>query len=167
MYIKNNLLIPDWNKKYPDLLSGFTLPFYGNQALTRKSRTNNRTTKENRFFLADTLKVNIKNFFYPHQIHSDIVIKIDKNKKGLGAYSLNNAIKGDACITNEKGILLLVSWADCIPVLLYDPFSKSDWLKYLLTNCINEPLHNNLLSEVGKIRPDLTLLIIKFQIQTR
>jgi YfiH family protein len=124
MFNKNNLLIPKWNKQYPDLLSGFTLPFYGNQALTRKSRTNNRTTKENRYFLADKLKVDIKNFFYPHQIHSDIIIRVDKNKKGLGAYSLNNAIKGDACITNEKDILLMVSWADCIPILLYDPISN-------------------------------------------
>ena len=124
MIKKNNLLLPDWSKKYPNLICGFTLPVYGNQALTRKSITNGKTTKQNRIYLADTLKVNIENFFYPHQIHSDIIIKVDKTKKGLGAYSIKKTIKGDACITNEKNILLIITWADCIPILLFDPFSN-------------------------------------------
>ena len=126
MFKKNNLLIPDWSEKYPNLICGFTLPEYGNQALTRISITGNRSTKQNRIYLANSLKININSFFYPHQIHSDIVINVDKTKKGYGSYSINNAIKGDACITNKKEILLIVTWADCAPVILYD--SLSNWM---------------------------------------
>lgn len=147
MIKRNYLLLPDWSIKYPGLICGFTLPEYGNQALTRKSISSKKTTLQNRVYLAEALNVNIQNFFYPHQIHSDIVIKVDSSKKGLGACSINNAVEGDACITNEKEILLIVTWADCIPILLYDPLSgwiaavHSGW-KGTLHNIIGKTINN-------------------------
>ena len=120
MFLKNNLLIPDWSKNYNNLICGFTLPYYGNMALTRKSHSTGRTLKENRLLLAENLNIDIKTIFSPHQTHSDIVIYVDSTKSGHGSYSLEDAIEGDACFTDLSQNLMLITWADCIPVILFE-----------------------------------------------
>jgi len=54
------------------------------------------------------------------QTHSDIVVRVGKENRG------KLAVKGaspecDALITNEPGMALFVSTADCTPILLWDP----------------------------------------------
>ena len=54
------------------------------------------------------------------QIHSDIVVRVGKENRG------NLEVTGaspecDALITNDPGIALYVSTADCTPILLHDP----------------------------------------------
>lgn len=54
------------------------------------------------------------------QTHSDIVVRVGKENRG------NLTVSGaspecDALITNEPGIALYVSTADCTPILLHDP----------------------------------------------
>ncbi|HOV13909.1 MAG TPA: peptidoglycan editing factor PgeF [Spirochaetota bacterium] len=120
MYLDNNLLIPDWEKEFDNLVCGFSLPYYGNQALTRKSYSTGRTLKENRMFLAENLNIDSKTIFSPHQTHSDIVIYVHGNNSGKGCYSLEDAIEGDACFTDKKNNLMLVTWADCIPIILFE-----------------------------------------------
>ncbi len=78
MLIEKNVLIPDWKKNFPELICGFTLPIFGNQALTRKSITSKKSTKQNRIELANQLKINSRNIFYPHQIHSDAILNNPK-----------------------------------------------------------------------------------------
>lgn len=121
MYIKDSLLIPDWKDRFSNLVCGFTLPFYGNQALTRVSHSHNRTLKDNRTLLATHLGIDLKTIFSPHQVHSDTIIYVDDNLRGLGSYSLQNALQGDSCYTDLQNNLLLVTWADCIPVILFEP----------------------------------------------
>src|SRR5262249_8918497 len=48
------------------------------------------------------------------QIHSDVVCAFDKP-------SANDTCKGDASVTEKRGLLLAVQTADCVPVLLVDP----------------------------------------------
>ena len=48
------------------------------------------------------------------QIHSDLVHRVDANT------SVRPAPQGDALITQERGVLLVVQTADCVPVLLVD-----------------------------------------------
>lgn len=50
------------------------------------------------------------------QIHSDIVRRVDKTN----GPSAEQPLKGDALITNEPGVLLIVQTADCVPILLAD-----------------------------------------------
>ena len=123
MHENELFLIPSWADQFKDLKCGFTLPSVGNQALTRKSISSGRSTRENRLELARHLSISSSSFFSPHQIHSDIVIIVDEEKNCKGASSIDNAIEGDACITKEKEVLLIITWADCIPVILYDPIT--------------------------------------------
>ena len=120
----DNILIPFTDKKINGISCGFTLPYYGNMALTRESTSSGKSTVENRKDLSNYLGVNINRFFYPYQIHSDKIIYVDEKNAGCGSVTIGNAIQGDACITDKKSILLFVTWADCIPLLMFDPVEK-------------------------------------------
>jgi len=54
------------------------------------------------------------------QIHSDIVHRIDSAPPVEGESPQGDAPQGDALITRERGVLLVVQTADCIPILLAD-----------------------------------------------
>ena len=59
-----------------------------------------------------------KNLSKNKQIHSNIVNKVDKDNIG-------QIIDGDAIITNEKNVPLLILTADCVPVVLVDKVNKA------------------------------------------
>ena len=60
----------------------------------------------------------LKNLSKNKQIHSDIVNKIGRDNIG-------KIIDGDAIITNEKNVPLLILTADCVPVVLVDTKNKA------------------------------------------
>jgi polyphenol oxidase len=55
------------------------------------------------------------------QIHSDIVYVVGSGEVPQG----QNAPQGDALITRERGVLLAVQTADCMPILLVDTKSRA------------------------------------------
>ncbi len=71
---------------------------------------------KNREILAQALDVDQNRLIFPGQTHSDNV--------GLVKKDVDNFPETDALITNEKGFVLCVQTADCVPVLLYDPINK-------------------------------------------
>ena len=59
-------------------------------------------------------------FVTAHQTHSDNIVMINK-QSSKGWDTLEDAIEDcDAMITDQKGVVLTVLTADCVPVLLYD-----------------------------------------------
>ena len=54
------------------------------------------------------------------QIHSDIVVRVGKENRGKLA-TPGASPECDALVTNEPGMALYVSTADCTPILLWDP----------------------------------------------
>jgi len=54
------------------------------------------------------------------QTHSDIVLQVGREHRGAGLLS-EPLPECDALITNEPGVALFVSTADCTPILLHDP----------------------------------------------
>ena len=60
----------------------------------------------------------LKNLSKNKQIHSNIVNKVDKDNIG-------QIIDGDAIVTNEKNVPLLILTADCVPVVLVDEVNKA------------------------------------------
>ncbi len=77
---------------------------------------------ENRKLFSSKMHNNNNNLHYivANQTHSDH-IKVIKELKTKGWDSLNDAIEDcDALITNEKGIVLTILTADCVPILLFD-----------------------------------------------
>lgn len=60
-----------------------------------------------------------------HQVHSDRVAVVTEADAGKGALARDNCLaETDALVTNRVGICLTVLSADCVPVLLCDPFRQ-------------------------------------------
>lgn len=61
--------------------------------------------------------------FDPHgvislpQIHSDVIYKVGRSDAGEGYFKRDNIREGDGYISDEKGIVLGVKAADCVPIL--------------------------------------------------
>lgn len=60
----------------------------------------------------------IDSYYYQKQIHSDIIRVITHS-------NINDISESDGIITNEKGIMLNVSIADCQAILLFDPKTET------------------------------------------
>ena len=56
----------------------------------------------------------------PRQTHSDIVRRVTYADRGTGLFR-EKLPECDALITNEPHVVLMVSTADCTPILLHDP----------------------------------------------
>ncbi|MGM5629894.1 peptidoglycan editing factor PgeF [Apibacter raozihei] len=82
--------------------------------------------EKNKKILSDKLKISVDQIFIPRLTHSNKVAVIDKSfLLDKNAKSLE-ILKGvDALVTNQKGICIGITTADCVPVLLYDPVNKT------------------------------------------
>ncbi len=77
---------------------------------------------ENREALANQFNLELNNFVFANQIHSNKVTLITDIHKGLGTIQRETAIADtDAMITNYPNICIMSQSADCVPILFYDP----------------------------------------------
>ncbi len=75
----------------------------------------------NRQILASQLDVSLDRFVFLEQTHSDHIHIATKADAGKGAFDFESALQDiDALITTEKGLMLTVVNADCVPILIYD-----------------------------------------------
>ena len=78
-------------------------------------------TTQNKQLLADILGIPSQNILIPHQVHGTEVAHVDLEMLAQPAEKRQEYLEGvDAIITQERGICIGVSTADCIPILLYD-----------------------------------------------
>jgi len=90
---------------------GFSLALHTNE--NPQSILKNRETIQK--------KLPNREFIVANQTHSDN-IKIITTPQEQGWSELSTAIENcDALITNQKGIMLTILTADCVPILLFDP----------------------------------------------
>lgn len=76
---------------------------------------------ENRTALARLFFLQHKDLVTPHQVHGSEIFVVDNDFLQLEKGEILDRIYGyDAAITNERGVFLCVTTADCVPILLYD-----------------------------------------------
>lgn len=92
--------------------------------------------------LCDELKISQTSIVRPKQNHTDIVKIIDKIDE--------NIENVDGLITNKKNINMMLSFADCTPIIIYDP------VKNIIAN-----IHSGWRGTVQKIGQKAVLKIIK------
>ena len=95
------------------------LPFKGSLALHTGESENeiitNRKEVSNALGLEDDFQ-----FIVANQTHSDNIIVIEATDS-RGWYTIEDAIADcDALITDQKGVVLTILTADCVPILLFD-----------------------------------------------
>lgn len=95
---------------------------YGTFNLSLYSGDDIDAVAQNRERLADALGILEEDILVPYQTHEDKILLVDKaflEKSDLEKVKLLNGV--DALITNQRGICIAVTTADCVPVLLHDP----------------------------------------------
>ena len=131
IFKKNNIIAGFTNKKSGDFSSKALKKLTTEKLLRRIFKKPSKVDKCH----PPRLKGEIKTFYFMEQVHGTKVkntsevlsskpgLKIS-DKPGLwekGSDPFGNCIKGiDGLITNQKGILLLIKTADCLPVLIFD-----------------------------------------------
>ncbi|WP_299028117.1 peptidoglycan editing factor PgeF [uncultured Thermanaerothrix sp.] len=71
---------------------------------------------ENRRRIFETVNREVETIFDVWQVHSDIVISTDRPRPLDAPHT-----KADAILTNCPEVTLFMRFADCVPILLYDP----------------------------------------------
>ena len=76
----------------------------------------------NKKLICEGFNIPEENLIIPIQTHSDnIKIILTPHPLTLSPYHLDNV---DALITNQPNIALALNFADCVPIILYDPIQK-------------------------------------------
>ena len=79
----------------------------------------------NRRLFCEATGVSIDNLVAAEQVHGAEVAIVDKRHVGRGATSFATAMKGlDALVTAEPDVSLILFFADCVPLLFFDPVLK-------------------------------------------
>ncbi|NDW19275.1 peptidoglycan editing factor PgeF [Dysgonomonas sp. 216] len=94
--------------------SSFNLGEYSGDSLSNVVR--------NRKHLASMLNIEADNLILPYQTHEDTVLVIDDVFLQHRVEQQKHILHGvDALITNNKGVFIGVTTADCVPLIIYDP----------------------------------------------
>ncbi len=83
--------------------------------------TTDRTIGRDGEKIKHELKADGARFFYPHQVHTDRIYRIDEAFLALDTQQQKELLEGiDAVLTDIPQVVLGISTADCIPVVVYD-----------------------------------------------
>ena len=89
------------------------------------SGDNPDSVAQNRTILCNAIGISPDNLFIPYQTHSDLICVIDGDFISQNEIQQAQRLNGvDAIITDQTGICIGVTTADCVPVLIYDPVRK-------------------------------------------
>lgn len=76
--------------------------------------------------LCESLNLDSNKLVCLRQVHGNTVVQVHAEDAGKGAQNRESALAdADGLITNQPGIPLGISVADCVPLWLYDPVTQS------------------------------------------
>lgn len=75
--------------------------------------------KNNKKLVCEELQIPQENLIIPQQTHSDNIVVAKCKVQSAKCYE-----NTDALVTNEPNIALALNFADCVPILFYDPVKK-------------------------------------------
>lgn len=77
---------------------------------------------ENRRRAATALGADLDDLVFAAQVHGRSAVLVTEADRGRGAYRMTDAIPdADALVTNQRGVVLAILVADCVPIVLFDP----------------------------------------------
>lgn len=81
---------------------------------------------KNRRKFCQVLGLSDEDIVTPQQVHSDRIVYVTEDDCGRGAWSYDNAIADcDALITDRPNVVLMLCFADCVPVMFVDPVNRA------------------------------------------
>lgn len=110
--------------QYKNLIHGISTKAYGNQSFLNSKFSEEETVKNREKFLSD-IGIKLEKIVNVQLVHGNSIYDVKKSDAGRGARSRNSLIpQTDGLITNVPDIYLMVTVADCLPILFYEPTKK-------------------------------------------
>lgn len=115
--------------KYPELLAffstkqgGVSTDYHASMNLGFYNNDDRNNVINNHKIFAKACGYDYKKIIMPKQVHkTDIFVIKDYEQCGRGVINEEELLEFDGLVTNLKNIPLLTSYADCVPLYLYDP----------------------------------------------
>lgn len=106
-------------------LGGLSRPPFASLNLGIRTDDDPAVVTHNRQLFCQAVGVDFTRVTCAQQVHSDKILIVGEAEAGRGATGYESAIAGtDALITDRPGLPLMLFFADCVPVLIYDPAQK-------------------------------------------
>lgn len=107
---------------FPEIVQGITNRSYGDMTFSHLPLE--EVVKNRRQFATD-LGIDLNQVVSPQLVHGNRIVVVGVGDKGKGALSPESRLPGvDGMITKERGLFLMTTVADCIPVFVYDPANR-------------------------------------------
>ncbi|MBM4764009.1 peptidoglycan editing factor PgeF [Bacillus sp. B15-48] len=125
---KEYFAIQPWEEENPDLVVGFSTKV-GGKSIGDFSRLNfgfhvgddEDDVRHNRSLFSEKIQFPLAQWVGAEQTHDISIQKIKRFHQGKGAESYTTAFRRtDGFFTNEKGVLLTLCFADCVPLYFLD-----------------------------------------------
>ena len=105
---------------------GVSVPPYDSMNLALHVGDDASDVVENRRRFLGLLGLDSDRLTTPEQIHGDNIVRVGEAEAGRGRLSYADAIpETDALMTDVPGIPLMLCFADCTPILLFDPVHRA------------------------------------------
>ena len=129
--LQNNpyFLLENWMNQFPHLMAGITSKNGGYSEGEFKSLNLGfhvgdvlKDVQLNRSEIATKLEFPLDSWIGAEQTHNDNILKVTRADRGKGAECYATSLKDtDGFYTDEKGILLTLCYADCVPLFFIAP----------------------------------------------
>lgn len=107
--------------QFPELVQGISTKSFGSM----KMLVSDPQIIKNRENFARTLGINPGSLVVTENVHGNSVAVVGKTDAGHGSVNHLDSIRGvDALITRDSGVNLMITVADCLPIVAYDPIES-------------------------------------------
>ncbi len=108
-----------WRAAFSTRLGGVSAPPFGSLNLGMSTDDDPARVWRNRRALAAVAGVAAGDLVVPGQVHGTTIAEVGSRERGRGARGADDVIADtDGLLTREAGVPLVVTFADCVPVLL-------------------------------------------------
>ena len=105
-------------------MGGISTGQYSSMNMSTTNGDDFNSVKRNYEIICEAVNINPKNLVLSKQTHTDNIRTVTEEDCGKGIFSERDYDNVDGLITNVSGIALVTQYADCTPLLFYDPIKK-------------------------------------------
>lgn len=107
--------------EFPEVVQGVSTRSFGSM----KMLVSDQKVIKNRENFARALGIDLRSVVAAENVHGAKIAVVTKEDVGRGALNYQESIQGvDGLVTKDPGVNLMITVADCLPVVCYDPILK-------------------------------------------
>lgn len=122
--------IPWIKNGFSTRIGGVSRDFYESMNLSFTVGDDSTAVLENFKRFGEAMGIPVENMVYSHQTHTTNVMRVEDYHKGMGILRDRDFHDIDGLVTNEPGLCLVTSYADCVPLYFVDVKNRAIGLSH-------------------------------------